>query len=363
MSDAGTVVTVDGPIDPETLGTTLAHEHTFTDLATPWFEPPDSAYERKLAKEPMRMDRRWYVDTHHFEHEDNLRLDSLSEAVEEFGAYHRAGGDAVVDVTPKNVGEDPERVRAVARETGLHFVHGTAYYVRTAHPEHVDETSPDELEAEFVADVTEGIDGTRVRAGVIGEIGLSGQIHETEETILRAAARAARRTGAPLSIHPPGRTPESQRDRTYPRSRWGLEVLDIVEDEGLAPDRVAMGHMDGTIYEDLDYQHRLADRGAYVEYDLWGTEKYLERWNDGYPSDHWRVDAVRELIEAGHGDRLLFSHDIGSKSKRRTHGGHGYAHLLETVLPRLERTGVARETLDRIMVANPRRLLTFDEPA
>lgn len=361
--DTGFVVTVNGRVDPDSLGVTITHEHTFTDLATPWFEDPDSAYERSIAHDPVKIEDLWYIEKNHFNHEDNLRLESFDEAVEELGHFYRAGGDTVVDVTPKNLGEDPQRVRAVARETGLQFVHGTAYYVRSAHPDRVDETSLDDLTEEFVSDVRDGIGDTRVRAGVIGEIGLSGHIHDQEEKVLRAGTRAALRTGAPLSIHPPGRTDESQRDRTYPRSRWGLEVLDIIEDEGLEPDRVAMGHMDGTIYEDLTYHHELADRGAYVEYDLWGTEKYLPRWNDSYPSDTWRVDAVRELLDAGHGSKVLFSHDIGSKSKRRCHGGHGYAHVLESVVPRLLANGVSEEQIDQILIDNPKRMLTFEEPA
>lgn len=361
-SDQGKVVTVDGQIDPDELGTTLIHEHTFSDLATAWFDRPGSAFEQAIAEEPVSLENRWYVDQHHFGHEDNLRLSSFDEAVEEMGYFHRAGGNAVVDVTPKNVGDDPEKVRGVSRETGLHFVHGTAYYVRSGHPDYLDDMTEDEIEDEFVSDVTEGIDDTTVRAGVIGEIGLSGHLHEKELEVLQAAGRAAVRTGAPVSIHPAGRTEHSQRDRTYPRSRWGLEIVDVLEEEGLAPDRIIMGHMDGTIYEDLEYQFELADRGVYVAYDLWGTEKYLSRWNDGYPSDTWRVESTLEHVENGNLDRLVFSHDIGSKSKRRTYGGHGYAHIPENVVPRLLANGLSRDEVETILVENPKRVLPFDEP-
>lgn len=362
VEDTGSVVTVDGTIEPDELGVTITHEHTFTDFATPWFDRPDSAHDRRLAEQPIRMGNQWYVDRNHFGHRDNLLLDSLEEAVDEYNRFLEAGGDAVVDVTPKHIGEDPRRVRAVARRTGLTFIHGTAYYVRSGHPDYINDMTVEDLETEFVSDVRDGIDDTTVRAGVVGEIGLSGHLHEQEIKVLRAGARAARRTGAPLSIHPAGRTEHSQRDRTYPRSRWGLEILDIIEEEGLAPERVAMGHMDGTIYEDLDYQRELANRGAYLEYDLWGTEKYFQRWNDGYPSDTWRVEAIRELLDDGHGDRILFSHDIGSKSKRRAHGGHGYAHIPESVVPRLLANGVTREQIDAILVENPRDVLQFATP-
>lgn len=360
--DAGAVVTVDGPIDPDDLGVTVTHEHTFLDLEEAWYDEPDSAYERSLAREPVSLENLWYVRRNPQQHLDNVRLGSLSEAVEEVSQFRRGGGDAVVDVTPKNTGGDPERVRAVARETGVTYVHGTAFYTRPAHPDRIDDMTVDEIADEFVDDVAEGIDDTTVRAGVIGEIGVSGHIHEQEETVLRAGARAARRCGAPLNVHPPGRTPHSQRDRTYPPSRWGLEILDVVEEEGLAPERVVMSHMDRTTYMDVDYQKELADRGAYLEYDLWGTELYFEQWNDSYPSDTRRLDAVLELLDAGQGSRLLFSHDVCYKIQRRRYGGYGYAHVPENVVPMLRSRGVSQERIDDVLVENPRRVLTFDEP-
>lgn len=250
----------------------------------------------------------------------------------------------------------------MSRETRLHFVHGTAYYVRSGHPDYIDDMTESELEEEFVSDVREGIDDKTVRTEVIGEIGLSGHLHEQELKVLRAAGRAACRTGAPVSIHPAGRTEHSQRDRTYPRSRWGLEIVDVLEEQGLDPNQVIMSHMDGTIYEDLEYQFELVNRGVYVSYDLWGTEKYLSQWNDGDPSDTWRVEATLEHAENGNLDRLVFSHDIGSKSKRRTYGGHGYAHIPENVVPRLLANGLSRADLDKILVENPKRVLPFDEP-
>jgi phosphotriesterase-related protein len=220
----------------------------------------------------------------------------------------------------------------------------------------------DDITSEFISDVRNGIDETRVRAGMIGEIGLSGHIHPDEEKVLRAGARAAIRTGAPLSIHPPGRTPHSQKDRTYPSSRWGLEILDIIEEEGLPPERVVICHMDRTLYEDIEYQKALAERGAYVEYDLWGKQNYYNDYNDGYPSDPDRVDNVVELIESGYVSQLLFSHDIAYKMWRRNYGGFGYAHILENVVPMLEHASVSMEQIRTIIEHNPQRMLTFSDP-
>ncbi|MDZ7701012.1 MAG: amidohydrolase family protein [Halobacteriales archaeon] len=360
--DAGTVVTVDGPIEPGELGTTITHEHLFVDFADPWFSPPEDPEERRLAEQPVTMENRWYVCSRAFSNRDNLQLDSVAVAIDEVERFRRAGGDTIVEVTPKGLDGDPLGAREVARETGINIVQGTAYYIRDVHPERVDTATETELEAEFVSDVREGIDDTDVRAGIIGEIGLSGQIHPAEEKVLRAAARAARRTGAPLTIHPPGRTPESQRDRTYPTSRWALHVLDIVEETGLGAERVVMDHMDRTLYEDLDSMRELADRGPFLEFDLWGADTYLPQYGDAYPSDQWRVETVAALVDEGYVDQLLFSQDIGEKTSLTQYGGFGYAHVLRTATGRLRDAGLTDEDLDAILETNPRSVLTFAEP-
>lgn len=362
----GYVQSVNGPIEADQLGITLTHEHTFIDMRN-WFHEPESAAERHLAEEPVSLENLWYIRRNPTNSRDNYLLGSMSTAIEELKRFHRAGGNTVVDVTPKGVGQDPRSVKQVSRETGLEFVHGTSYYVRGSHPERIDRVGIDELTDEFVSDVRHGIDNTDVPAGIIGEVGLSadtnGDIHEQELKVLRAGARAARITGAPLTIHPPGRTERAQRDRSYPTSRWCLEVLDIVEEEGLPADRVIMSHMDRTLFEDLSYQKELAERGPYLEYDLWGTEFYLDEWNDGFPSDKWRIDAVSELIDAGYLSNLLFSHDVCQKIQLTKYGGFGYDHLLTNAIPMLSYHGISDKQIRQITVTNPKSILTFEEPA
>ncbi len=354
MPEPGTVLTVEGPIAPEQLGTTTTHEHVFMDMATGWFEQPDTAEARRLAREPLSMELLGYVRRFPLRNRDNMRLESSEQAIEELRPFHRAGGNAVVDVTPKNVGSDPKGVHRVARATGLTVVHGTAYYTRPAHPEHVDRSTVEELADEFVADAEAGIADTDVPAGQIGEIGLSGTIHEQEEKVLRAGARAARRTGLSLNVHPPLFGPE-------PSPRAALGALDVIEAEGLSMDRVVVSHMDQDhlAMQDLADHRRIAERGAYLEFDEWDAwDMYMPEKDHAYPSDATRVDAVLDLLEAGHGDRLLFGHDICTKMQLTRYGGKGYAYLPEHVLPWLRSRGVSGDTLERITVENPRRVLT-----
>jgi phosphotriesterase-related protein len=358
--DEGSIVTVDGPIDPESVGPPLPHEHVFGDF-TDKFDRPSTAVDRETAGEPITLANLHWVRDNVVSHEETLRLDSVSDAVEEIGHFARAGGDLLVDVTPQNVGGDPARVRGVARETGVEIVHGTAFYVHYSHPDRVAEMDADEIADEFVSDVLTGIDDTGVRAGIVGEIGASERILPAEEKCIRGGARAARRTGAPLSIHTP-----FHRDEADPTSKRALWCLDIAEEEGLPSERVILCHRDQSkwLEADLTYQKQIAERGAYVEFDLFGhPEAYHAMVDDAQPSDLDRVRYVEEMVSSGHEDRLLLSHDVFVKTVLRKYGGNGYAHILENVLPILRARGMDEATLRRLVVENPRRVLTFAAPA
>lgn len=360
MADTGSIVTVDGRMDPEELGLTSTHEHTFLDMASAWFEPPAKPRERKIARGPVSQDVLHYVRQFPMQHEDNIRLESFDQAVEEVSRFSHVGGDTIVDVTPKGIQPDPESVRAVARETGVNYVHGTAYYTQGSHPNRVADLTVDDLETEFVEDVRDGIGDTDVRAGIIGEIGISNTMHDDEEKVLRAGARAAVRTGAPISVHPPHYDEK-------PLSRWSLEILDILEEEDLAPERVILCHQDQNDAIEtpgLDYQKEIAERGAYVEFDLWGWGMFdLVTNNHASPSDNWRIRATIELIEEGYASNLVFAQDVCTKAQRCEYGGFGYEHVLRNVVPRLRSRDVSREAIDQILVENPKRVLAFDEPA
>ena len=356
--DTGSIVTVDGRIAPEDLGVTLAHEHIFIDQVTSWFEPLTKPREQRLAEEPVTLENLSYVRTNPLQNKDNMMLDSTETALDELSAFARAGGGAVVDLTPTGIGADPEEVRRIGRGTGLDVVHGTAYYTYAAHPDYVADMSLEEIADTFVDEVRNGIAGTDVRAGMVGEVGLSGSIHEQEERVLRAGARAALRTGASLNIHPPLFGPQ-------PTPEGALAGLDIVEEEGLPLNRVVMSHMDQdhAAMANLDDHRRIADRGAYLEFDQWHAwSGYLAQKDKAYPSDATRVDALVELIDDGYLEQLLIGHDVCTKMQLETYGGKGYVYYHDVIVPWLRSRGVTPGELDEIMIENPRRVLTFDAP-
>ena len=343
----GKVITVLGPIEAEALGLTLCHEHLLISLLVWWLEP-EAATEKAAAYEPVSISNLGRLRRNPHAVRDNLVMDDVDLAIKEALRFRRAEGRTIVDVTSIGIGRDPLALRTIAIETGLHIVAGCGYYVHLCHPPDIDYKTIDDIAAEMVRDLTEGIDYTGVRAGIIGEIGTFDPIMPNEVKVLRAAARAQRQTGAPIIIHP------------HPFSRLGLQILDILEEDGADLNQVIMSHLDLTLDEDLVYHQAIAHRGAYVCYDGWGNEGYYERFNGfSLPKDVERVRGVQKLIAAGYLDRVLLSHDIFAKMLLTAYGGFGYAHLLETVRPIFRQAGLTEAHINTMMIENPQRVLAW----
>ncbi len=334
-----TVRTVLGEIDSADLGPTLFHEHLLLNGETAWHEPElRDAEGWTIAREPIRMEFLGRLRNDPYLSLDNTRLDSVDTAVRELGAFAAAGGRTLVEVTPDAAGRDPAGLRAIAGATGLNIIMGCGYYLERTHPEGFVDMPIDDIADRIVADVLDGVDG--VHAGVIGEIGVGLHFTPAEEHSLRAAARAQRRCGVPLSVHLPGWL------------RYGHRVLDIVEEEGGILGATVLSHMNPS-HVDEAYQRSLADRGAWVEYDMLGMEFHYPGEGQS-PSDEENAAAVARLLADGYGSRLLLSHDVFIKTLLRTYGGFGYAHVFNGFADRLERHGVARGQLLEILTANPK---------
>jgi phosphotriesterase-related protein len=262
----------------------------------------------------------------------------VDTAVRELGALLTAGGRTLVEVTPDAAGRDPRGLKEIAEATGLNIIMGCGLYLERTHPEGFADKPVDEIADRIVADIVDGVNG--VHAGVIGEIGVGLHFSPAEEHSLRAAARAQRRCGVPLAVHLPGWL------------RYGHRVLDIVDEEGGILDATVLCHMNPS-HADEAYQRSLADRGAWVEYDMLGMEFHYPGEGQS-PSDEDNAAAIARLLADGYGNRLLLSHDVFIKTLLRTYGGFGYAHVLTGFADRLERHGVVRAQLLEILTANPK---------
>jgi phosphotriesterase-related protein len=310
----GQVQTVLGPVAPGDLGFTLPHEHTKCSL---WWIENRWDYWELIGDEP--------------------RIN------EELTAYKALGGGALVDVTPIGIGRDLTRLARLSQATGLHIVAGAGWYRQAYYPAEarIDRRSIDDLADEIVQEFVDG----PVRPGIIGEIGTDKPwVTAQEERVFRAAARAALRTGASVTTH-------------AVQSDVGLAQLAILEDEGLDPARIVIGHCDS--HPRIEHWREIVRRGAHVEADFLGMSfTPLER--AGEPKV---VELISTLLNEGFEKQILLSQDVCHDSQLASYGGNGYTYLQKSFLPRLVEAGVNATTIKTITVENPARLLTLRKPA
>lgn len=350
MNDS--VMTVTGAISPDEVGMTLMHEHLAIDLSV-YFE--DDGTTPELVDAPVTMDvlhklrRRPFSTTR-----QNMVLDDPELIAKEVKLFADAGGSTICDVSTVDMGRKPQILKQIAENTGVNVVMGTGFYIDPSHPDWVQSKSVDEVADYFLRDLREGVDGTGIRAGIIGEIGTSGipgtdgaeQVTPGEEKVLRGAARAGIQTGAAVMVH-------------LAITGFGAHrVLDILAEEGLPPERIVMAHMD--TFEDFDQHLSVAERGVYLEFDCLGREYWTEELGHRpWGHDGWRVRYLAELVERGFGDRLLLAQDVALKMDLCAFGGVGYAHVPNVIVPMLSRSGVSDENISRMLVDNPREVLTL----
>lgn len=310
------VMTVLGPISPHELGFTLPHEHIFIDLTA----FPGGVTIRGLDAiiDPVR---------------------HIKIMIRELEAFQAVGGQSLVELTCRNMGGDIRAVKRVAEATGLNIIAGCGWY-RESYMEHdIYYRATDELAKELINEIEHGIGGTDIQPGIIGEIGIDYNhyhLSAKEERCLRAVAKAQRRTGLAVTTH-------------LPKARVAFEVLDVLAEYDVPPDRVIIGHSD--IYKDAAYHAALIKRGAYVQYDNIGSDYDMPR------GETELIDLVAELVRQGCAERILLSHDICCRSQLKYLDGYGFDYLPTTFLPKLKKKGVDDEAIHTITVENPRRVL------
>lgn len=284
-------------------------------------------------------------------------LDDEAASGEEAGLLRASGFEAMVDATPFGLGRDPAAVARISAATGLHVVATTGRH-REAHygPDHPMQVwGADRLAALFVSDLTRampaddaavfetpdvplaaGPGGEPVRAGMLKGGADYWRISPFERTTLVAVARAHRETGAPVMVH-------------LEFGTAAHEVLDLLEAEGVAADRVVLAHADRD--PDPGLHVSLAERGAHLGY-------------DGFARPRTRSDAellalTVAVVERGAGDRILLGGDVARRTRYIAYGGMpGLAYLGDRYLPRL-REAVGDDAVHRMLVTTPARFLTL----
>ncbi|MER5860348.1 MULTISPECIES: phosphotriesterase family protein [Streptomyces] len=264
-------------------------------------------------------------------------LDDASAARAELVAFRAAGGAAVVQWTPYGMGRRTADLPTLSRATGVRLVCATGLHQAAHYPAQMLQGLRGRLAEVFVAELTEGIGTTGVRAGLIKVAGGFHALDAHARWTMAAAAEAHHATGAPIAVH-------------LELGTGALDVLDLLCDELEVPgDRIVLGHLNR--FPDPVVQRQAAASGCWLAFDGPSRAHHATDW--------WMPEALRALADAGFADRLLLGGDTVVAGARSVNGGPGMPYLLRRVRPRLTQV-LGTQLVDRILGVHPGQAFAVD---
>lgn len=319
----GVVQTVLGPLDASKLGFTLTHEHLFASSAGYWQYWPE-----------------------YFGGRDAF----IAKAVDKLKAVKASGVDTIVDLTTPDLGRDVRLMAEVSDKSGVQIVAATGHWLDPSMSAQA--RTIEELQAFFVKEIEQGMEGTGVKAGVIKVATDKDGVTPFIEKALRAAARASKATGTPIETH------------TLASDRSGEKQAAIFDAEGLSPAMASIGHCDDST--DMAYLTGLMQRGYTIGMD------HLSRGmvSDSDPAEvqpyRWteRVKRIKALVDQGYADRIFLSNDwlfaasnypTGTMDLLEKLNGDGMCFLTRKVIPYMRQIGISDQAIRLMTVEHPRR--------
>jgi phosphotriesterase-related protein len=309
--------TVLGPCPSDRLGTTLMHEH----LLIGW-----PGWEIDAAAPPFN------------------RKDTVKMCCDRMVELKELGLQTFLDPCPMDLGRDVELMAEVAQATGVNIICATGLYKEDQgstpyfkfRSQFTDVAS--EMEEAFVKELTDGVGSTGIKPGIIKVATQAHRIVKYEEMVLRAAARASKATGVPITTH----TDEGT---------MGREQLEIFASEGLDVRRVIVGHSCGSA--DLRYHVDMLDRGCTLGFDRFGLEVLQP--------DRLRMASLIGLLGIGFHRQIVLSHDSVWCWRGRplpvpseVVPNWRPTHVFKNIIPALRDAGVAQGKIDAMLIDNPR---------
>ena len=278
--------------------------------------------------------------------------DACIQAVKDARAY---GIETIVDATTNECGRNVRFLKKISDMTGMNIICSTGYYFQA-------ESSyaywnfrkgfadiEQEIYELMLTEVTKGIEGTDIKAGVIKLASSLNEITPMEEHFFKAAARVQRDTGVVIITH-------------TQQGTMGPEQADLLISNGASPDKIAIGHMCGSI--NIAYHEEVLKKGVYVNLDRFGLQGELFHT----PTDEQRMDVIKALVDKGYGDKILLGHDsvnvnlgrpiVMTPFMQEALKDANIRTIGAKVLPGLKKRGMSESAIEKLMTDNPRAIFS-----
>lgn len=311
------IETVTGQIDEKDMGHCQPHEHVYITQTPALITNPE------------------------------LRLNNLAASMEELKLYKHAGGHTVVDANPLATGRDALALKSASEVTGVGIIACTGYHIPVFYSKThwIWNSLEDEIEELFVRELTEGmfLGGcyewphyqTNIKAGLVKAMLTQEGVSGRTEVLLRAAGRAAAKTGTSLMLH-----------TEY--GKGALDAIRLLKEQGLEEDRILICHVDRQV-EDVSIHEEIASTGVFMEYDTITLFEFHDNESE--------IRMLRHMIDKGYLKQLLISTDPTADRMKSYGAGCGMDYILTEFIPKLRQHGFTEEEINQITQVNPQRAL------
>jgi len=304
------IMTVTGPIETESLGLTLEHEHVVVDFTG----------AEKIAQPQYSL---------------NLALDTL---LPYFVQLKKSGVQTLIECTPDYIGRDVLLLKAISEQSGLNILTNTGYYAAADKkyiPAHTYTETAVQLARRWIAEWKNGIDGTGIKPGFI-KLGVGkNHLDSIEQKIVKAGALTHLSTGLKIAIHTGS-------------AKAANDEIDILKKEGVNATALIIVHAQNASSEE---QIQLINKGAWVS---------LDGINDQPESNEKYTNFLIEIKKAGLLHKTLISQDAywsviqkeNSEFGFEKHGSQ-YSAILVDLVSNLKSIGFSQVEVDQLFVKNP----------
>lgn len=304
------IMTVNGPVSAETMGSWLTHEHILVD-----FIGADSISNDRWEKPEV-----------------------IKKAVPYLQQIKDLGCQTFVECTPAFLGRDPLLLKSLSDSTGLNVITNTGLYGARNNkfiPGYAFEETAEQLAKRWIAESEIGIDGTGIKPGFI-KIGVdNGNLSEMHKKLITAAAITHLKTGLVIASHTGPAIP-------------AFEQIEILKQEGVSPEAFIWVHAQSE--KDMANHIKAAQSGAWISLDGLG---------DNNLQDYLAM--INNLKDNNLLNRILLSHDAGWYDPGKENGGEyrGYTTLFEKLIPLLRNENYSEKEIDLLLVINPAQAFTI----
>jgi len=301
--------TVNGDIALDQLGITSCHEHLL-----------------------------WKVPESFQDEDPDLGFNSVQAAIAETEFFKAAGGNALVEMTTKEIGRSPSELQRISVTTGVHIIAATGHHKHKFSHTTLQTQTKEQIISTILEDINTGIDNTNIHAGVIKVATSLNTAYDSELKTIQAVGIAYQMCGAPVSTHTEA-------------GSFAIEQAEHLIASGVIPEKLLIGHLDRNL--SMDTYLSLAKLGVYLGFDQIGKEKY---WPDVE-----RIKLIQNLIKAGYTQKILLSCDTARKSNWHTYNpsANGPAYLLLDFVTSMRAQKITEADIETMLILNPAKFFAF----